>query len=142
MSPSPKYLYLTTTGRLSGRPRRIEIWFTRQEGRYYLVAEHGRRVLRTKDLESTLAALRDDPRFQGVDFFTLHPRVEGGVVRIVAHRRGSWLAISVSWSAGMDVNWTGEFADAIGVAAHDPAHRGVYRLTLARTVAPLPVLRS
>jgi len=44
VSPSPKYLYLTTTGRLSGRPRRIEIWFTRREGRYYLVAEHGRRA--------------------------------------------------------------------------------------------------
>ncbi|MFI5375585.1 MAG: nitroreductase family deazaflavin-dependent oxidoreductase [Candidatus Rokuibacteriota bacterium] len=44
MSPSPKYLYLTTTGRLSGRPRRIEIWFTCHEGRYYLVAEHGRRA--------------------------------------------------------------------------------------------------
>ena len=41
MSREPKYLYLTTTGRRSGRPRRIEIWFTRHEGRYYLVAEHG-----------------------------------------------------------------------------------------------------
>ncbi len=41
MSPSLKYLYLTTTGRRSGRPRQIEIWFTRHEGRYYLVAEHG-----------------------------------------------------------------------------------------------------
>lgn len=41
MSPEPKYLYLTTTGRRSGRPRRIEIWFTRHESRYYLVAEHG-----------------------------------------------------------------------------------------------------
>jgi deazaflavin-dependent oxidoreductase (nitroreductase family) len=39
-----KYLYLTTTGRRSGRPRPIEIWFTRHEGRYYLVAEHGRRA--------------------------------------------------------------------------------------------------
>lgn len=42
MSAEPKYLYLTTTGRRSGRPRRIEIWFTRHEGCYYLVAEHGR----------------------------------------------------------------------------------------------------
>ena len=41
MSPSVKYLYLTTTGRRSGLPRQIEIWFTRHEGRYYLVAEHG-----------------------------------------------------------------------------------------------------
>ena len=43
MSVEPKYLYLTTIGRRSGRPRRIEIWFTRHEGAYYLVAEHGRR---------------------------------------------------------------------------------------------------
>ena len=41
MSREPKYLYLTTTGRVSRRPRRIEIWFTRHDGRYYLVAEHG-----------------------------------------------------------------------------------------------------
>ena len=41
MSREPKYLYLTTTGRRSGWPRRIEIWYTRHEGRYYLVAEHG-----------------------------------------------------------------------------------------------------
>ena len=44
MRAEPKYLYLTTTGRRSGRPRRIEIWFTRHEGRYYLVAEHGLRA--------------------------------------------------------------------------------------------------
>ena len=44
MSPEAKYLYLTTTGRRSGLPRQIEIWFTRHEGRYYLVAEHGRRA--------------------------------------------------------------------------------------------------
>jgi len=43
VSVEPKYLYLTTIGRRSGRPRRIEIWFTRHEGAYYLVAEHGRR---------------------------------------------------------------------------------------------------
>jgi deazaflavin-dependent oxidoreductase (nitroreductase family) len=43
VSAEPKYLYLTTVGRRSGRPRRIEIWFTRHEGCYYLVAERGRR---------------------------------------------------------------------------------------------------
>jgi len=40
----PAYLYLTTTGRRSGQPREIEIWFTRSNGRYYLVAEHGARA--------------------------------------------------------------------------------------------------
>jgi deazaflavin-dependent oxidoreductase (nitroreductase family) len=44
VSPEATYLYLTTTGRRSGLPRRIEIWFTRHEGRYYLVAEHGRKA--------------------------------------------------------------------------------------------------
>ena len=36
-----EFLYLTTTGRLSGQPRQIEIWFTERDGRYYLLAEHG-----------------------------------------------------------------------------------------------------
>ena len=34
------FLYLTTTGRRSGLPREIEIWFTERDGRYYLIAEH------------------------------------------------------------------------------------------------------
>lgn len=47
-----KYLYLTTTGRRSGRPRRIEIWFTRHAGRYYLIAEHGLRARWVQNLLS------------------------------------------------------------------------------------------
>ena len=35
-----EFLYLTTTGRRSGQPRRIEIWFTERDGRYYVIAEH------------------------------------------------------------------------------------------------------
>jgi deazaflavin-dependent oxidoreductase (nitroreductase family) len=35
----PPYLYLTTTGRRSGKPREIEIWFTRRDGCYYVIAE-------------------------------------------------------------------------------------------------------
>lgn len=35
-----QFLYLTTTGRKTGVPREIEIWFTQREGRYYLIAEH------------------------------------------------------------------------------------------------------
>ena len=40
----PAYLYLTTTGRRSGLPREIEIWFTRRNRRYYVVAEHHSRA--------------------------------------------------------------------------------------------------
>ena len=35
-----RVLYLTTTGRTTGLPRRIEIWFVSHEGRLYLLAEH------------------------------------------------------------------------------------------------------
>jgi len=43
-SKGTQYLYLTTTGRRTGRPREIEIWFTQRGGRYYLVAEHRERA--------------------------------------------------------------------------------------------------
>jgi deazaflavin-dependent oxidoreductase (nitroreductase family) len=35
-----QYLYLTTRGRKSGRPREIEIWFTQRDERFYLIAEY------------------------------------------------------------------------------------------------------
>lgn len=38
------FLYLTTTGRRSGLPREIEIWFTEREGRFYVIAEHRERA--------------------------------------------------------------------------------------------------
>ncbi len=40
----PQYLYLTTIGRRSGRRREIEIWFTRLDGRYHLIAERRERA--------------------------------------------------------------------------------------------------
>ncbi len=39
-----EFLYLTSTGRRTGLPREIEIWFTRRNGRYYVIAEHGERA--------------------------------------------------------------------------------------------------
>lgn len=36
----PQYLYLTTTGRKTGNPHEIEIWFVGYEGNYYLVSEY------------------------------------------------------------------------------------------------------
>jgi deazaflavin-dependent oxidoreductase (nitroreductase family) len=44
MNDEPQFLYLTTTGRSSGLPREIEIWFTHLDGRYYLIAEHRERA--------------------------------------------------------------------------------------------------
>jgi deazaflavin-dependent oxidoreductase (nitroreductase family) len=35
------FLFLTTTGRKTGLPREIEIWFVEADGRVYILAEHG-----------------------------------------------------------------------------------------------------
>jgi deazaflavin-dependent oxidoreductase (nitroreductase family) len=39
-SRQEQYLYLTTQGRHSGLAREIEIWFTEQAGKFYVIAEH------------------------------------------------------------------------------------------------------
>ena len=79
MSHAAKYLYLTTTGRRSGRPRRIEIWFTRHRGCYYLVAEHG---LRAQWVQNILAEPAVRARVGSRTF-----RARGRVVDARAERR-------------------------------------------------------
>ena len=40
---SDRVIDITTTGRSTGEPRRIEIWFHRVDGRYYITGRPGRR---------------------------------------------------------------------------------------------------
>jgi deazaflavin-dependent oxidoreductase (nitroreductase family) len=47
-----EFLYLTTTGRQTGQPREIEIWFTVRDGRYYVIAEHGERARWVQNLRA------------------------------------------------------------------------------------------
>lgn len=35
-----EYIYVTTTGRKTGRAREIEIWFVEYQGRLFILAEH------------------------------------------------------------------------------------------------------
>ena len=67
MGDEPEFLYLTTTGRRSGRPREIEIWFTRRDGLYYLVAERGERCGWVRNLlaDSAVQVRVGDTRFSG-----------------------------------------------------------------------------
>jgi deazaflavin-dependent oxidoreductase (nitroreductase family) len=51
-----QYLYLTTRGRKSGRPREIEIWFTHRDRRFYLIAEY--------PTSNWVQNLRADPKAQ------------------------------------------------------------------------------
>jgi deazaflavin-dependent oxidoreductase (nitroreductase family) len=46
------FLYLTTTGRVSGKPREIEIWYTERDGRYYLIAEHRERANWVRNIQA------------------------------------------------------------------------------------------
>jgi deazaflavin-dependent oxidoreductase (nitroreductase family) len=50
-----QYLYLTTTGRRTGLPRQIEIWFTERGGRFYVVAEH-------REHANWVRNIRENPR--------------------------------------------------------------------------------
>jgi deazaflavin-dependent oxidoreductase (nitroreductase family) len=96
----PRYLYLTTTGRRSGRARRIEIWFTRHEGRYYLVAEHGRRaqwvqnILADREVRVRVGAHRFQGRARVVE-----GRGDSGLVRTVRRRSEA----KYGWGAGLVV---------------------------------------
>lgn len=46
------YLYLTTVGRRTGRPHRIEIWFAARDGRLYLLAGGRGRADWVRNLEA------------------------------------------------------------------------------------------
>ena len=60
-----EFLYLTTTGRVSGLPCEIEIWFTQHAGRFHLVAEHGENAqwVRNLRVDSAVSVRVGDWRF-------------------------------------------------------------------------------
>lgn len=52
---SETFLYLTTTGRTTGLPRQIEIWFVEHQGKYYVVSEMRERSGWVRNLAKTPA---------------------------------------------------------------------------------------
>ncbi|HVF88940.1 MAG TPA: nitroreductase family deazaflavin-dependent oxidoreductase [Blastocatellia bacterium] len=59
-------LYLTTTGRISGLPREIEIWFVERDGRLYILAEHFRKAnwVRNVERDARVRIRLGDRRFE------------------------------------------------------------------------------
>lgn len=100
MSPEEKYLYLTTTGRHSGLPRQIEIWFTRHEGRYYLVAEHGLKAHWVQNVlaEPAVRARVGRRAFRG-RARVVDARSEGALVATIRERSEA----KYGWGAGLVV---------------------------------------
>ena len=99
------FLYLTTTGRVSGQPREIEICFTERDGRYYLIAEHRERAdwVRNIQARAQVAVRVGDRQFDATG-------------RIVREDREPELAAAVrtlsdakyGWSDGLVVELTPE----------------------------------
>lgn len=54
---SPLYLYLTTTGRRTGNPHQIEIWFVETGGCFYLISEFPDRADWVRNIVKTPAAV-------------------------------------------------------------------------------------
>jgi deazaflavin-dependent oxidoreductase (nitroreductase family) len=88
-----QYLYLTTRGRRSGRPREIEIWFTQHEGCFYVIAEydtsHWVQNVRThSEVEIRVAGQKFAGRAR-----VLSAEADGGLLRTVrelSHKKYGW----------------------------------------------------
>jgi deazaflavin-dependent oxidoreductase (nitroreductase family) len=101
----PKYLYLTTTGRRTGLPREIEIWFTHHDGRYYLISEKLERSAWVRNIQQ-------NPSVE----FRVGDRNFSGSARVLDRSRDQQLWVAVSelsdqkygWSDGLIVELTPE----------------------------------
>jgi deazaflavin-dependent oxidoreductase (nitroreductase family) len=100
-----EFLYLTTIGRKSGQPREIEIWFTRRDGSYYVIAEHR---WETHWVQNVLA----DPRVRvrvGREDFTARARVVHAEADPVVHAAAQDLSEKkYGWGDGLVVELTPE----------------------------------
>jgi deazaflavin-dependent oxidoreductase (nitroreductase family) len=47
-----QFLYLTTTGRKTGLPREIEIWFVAHADKFYILAEHREKAQWVKNIRA------------------------------------------------------------------------------------------
>ncbi len=100
MDYKPEFFYLTTTGRKSGQPHEIEIWYVAHNGCYYLVSEHRERSHWVQNIQQTPAV-----RFQ------VNGQTHSGTGRTVDREAEPELAASVSalmdakyqWSDGLIV---------------------------------------
>jgi deazaflavin-dependent oxidoreductase (nitroreductase family) len=98
-----EFLYLTTTGRRSGQPREIEIWFTRHDGRHYLIAEH---LWDTHWVQNLLADPRVGVRV-GDERFSARARVVDGAAEPALHERIQELSEKkYGWGDGLIVELT------------------------------------
>ena len=74
---SEQFLYLTTTGRSSGQPREIEIWFVEANGKYYILAEKFHEANWVRNIEKNSGVkVRVGDRTFGATARALHPQLD------------------------------------------------------------------
>jgi len=96
-------LDLTTTGRRSGRPREIEIWFTERGERVYVIAEERERAQWVQNI-------RADPRVRwriGERVVSGRARVLGGAAAAAVQARS---AAKYGWGDGLVVELVADAA--------------------------------
>ena len=81
-----EYCYLTTTGRVSGRPHEIEIWFGVAGGALYMMSGGGQRADWVKNLLTTpeVSVRVTDRRFAGSARLVTDPDEEWTVRNLLA----------------------------------------------------------
>jgi deazaflavin-dependent oxidoreductase (nitroreductase family) len=89
------YLYLTTTGRRTGLPREIEIWFTERDGRFYIIAEHGEHA-------NWVRNIRANPRVQ----MRIGELQLNGTARLVDGEREPELVLAVKALSDAKYGWS------------------------------------
>jgi deazaflavin-dependent oxidoreductase (nitroreductase family) len=101
-----KVLYLTTVGRKTGQPRTIEIWFVSDQGRIYLLAEHGLKAQWVRNIQANPDVIIEigQSRFQacGRPLDDARDQREWQVVADISRRKYGW---GDGWPVAFEVRW-------------------------------------
>lgn len=104
MTQEPPYLYLTTTGRKTGNPHTIEIWFVQHDDAYYIVAERRYEADWVKNIQQNHALSlrigeRDAPLMHGRGRVVKNEVVDGDLITVVKRK----MQFKYGWSDGLIV---------------------------------------
>lgn len=109
------FLYLTTTGHITGNPHTIEIWYTEHNGYFYLIAETGEKAHWVQNIQHNptvrfrigkRTATADDPQYMGTGRI-VDRNSETQLVAAIADLMNA----KYSWSKGLIVELRPESVD-------------------------------
>lgn len=111
------FLYLTTTGRKTGHPHTIEIWYVERDGRYYMISEARdkadwvRNILSNSTVTFSIGTRAEHEAVLTTVSATgraLHPAADSALVAAVR----ALMDAKYQWSDGLIVELAAHNADA------------------------------